>query len=63
MNRAETALTVAGGATGWLATLTLTDGAQVLAGLATAVWMGAQTYVLIRRQRCTRRDCARRIVK
>jgi len=49
-----------GAGAGWAATLSLHDIAAAVAALATATWMVAQTYVLLRRQKCTATDCPHR---
>jgi hypothetical protein len=53
-------IATAGGAVGWFATISATESAQVFAGVATGLWMVAQTFVLVRRQRCTRFGCLNR---
>jgi hypothetical protein len=49
-----------GGAVGWFATFSFAGAASGFAAIATGVFMVVQTYFLIRRQRCTMRDCRRR---
>lgn len=57
----QSLIAAAGGAAGWFATLSLPALASTFAALATGVWMISQTVILIRRQRCTRTDCHRRV--
>ena len=49
-----------GAGAGWVATLSLSSVASAIAALATATWMVAQTYVLLRRQKCTATNCPHR---
>lgn len=58
--RTQTFIASLGGAAGWFTVAHLTGAAQILAALATAVWMSAQTWVLLRRQRCTEKGCPSR---
>jgi hypothetical protein len=60
MSRAELFFANIGGGAGLVATFTWTGSAQVFAAAATGFWMLAQTWVLLRRQRCTRPECSRR---
>jgi hypothetical protein len=59
-DRTQTIIAAAGGAIGWLATITLTDMAGALAALATAAWFASQTWMLWKRERCNNRHCSRR---
>jgi hypothetical protein len=60
MSRVELFFANVGGGAGLVATFTWTGAAQFFAATATGVWMLAQTFILWRRQRCTKATCPNR---
>jgi len=56
----QSIIAAAVGGAGWLATLSFNSAAAGFAALATGFWMLTQAYFMIRRERCTVRDCRRR---
>lgn len=60
MTRAQLFFANAVGTAGLFAGWSWTGAAQIFAYIGTGVWMFAQAYVLLRRQRCTVPDCKSR---
>lgn len=63
MNRVHTIVAAVGLGVGWVSIETVTGLAQIFAYVGTGAWGIGQLWFLVFRQRCTRRDCARRITK